>query len=88
MSPDDSMSDPDVPPDETGKDERRDESKPEVPISQWQVYPQSDWADLSGPPPLYLAEDGKTIFGVGGKKVGTYNEDGSVTWEPGEQPGT
>ena len=30
MSPDDSMSDPDVPPDETGKDERRDESKPGI----------------------------------------------------------
>ena len=65
-----------------------DASSPGIPPSEWQVFPENDWAELSGPPPLYLAEDGKTMFGVGGKKVGTLNDDGSVDWEPEEEEGS
>lgn len=60
--------------------------KPKVPPEEWQMFPAMDWAEyLAGDPPLYLADDEKTVLGVGGKKVGTLNEDGSVDWEAGEK---
>lgn len=55
--------------------------KKTVPVEEWQMFPEMDWAEyLDRPEPLYLAEDEKTILTLGGKKVGTMNEDGSVEW--------
>ncbi len=52
-----------------------------VPVAEWQMWPESDWAEyLSGPVPLRFAEDEKTILGTGGKTVGTLNDDGTVDW--------
>lgn len=60
--------------------------EPKVPASEWQMFPEMDWAEyLAGEAPVYLADDEKTILGVGGKKVGTLNEDGSVAWERPEK---
>lgn len=57
-----------------------------VPVSEWQMFPEMDWAEyLSGKAPVYLADDEKTVLGVGGVKVGTLNEDGSVAWERPEK---
>lgn len=71
---------------EAETEEPKSEEPKSVPVENWQMFPEMDWAEyLSGPEPLYLADDERTVLGVGGRVVGTLNDDGTIDYVDNEE---